>query len=174
MTELVSYLEKHGYVYRTRDPGEGRAWIIRFTERGAALRRVVRRPVGPLAAAGAAPRYPGRMSLYVVRLRRGGPWDWSLDLRHQVGWDEHARFMDGLVDAGFILLGGPLEGGRDTLHIVEAESEAAIRDRLAEDPWAGNGMLTPASIERWTVLLDGLGLAQRATATSPSSDAPAG
>jgi len=43
MTELVSYLEQHGYVYRTRDPSDGRAWIIRFTERGAALDQVARR-----------------------------------------------------------------------------------------------------------------------------------
>ena len=98
------------------------------------------------------------MALYVVRLERGGPWDWSRDMRHQAGWDEHARFMDGLVDAGFILLGGPLENGRDTLHFIEAESEAAIRERFAEDPWAANGMLRPSSIERWTILLDGLGL----------------
>jgi uncharacterized protein YciI len=96
------------------------------------------------------------MALYVVRLERGGPWDFSRDMREQVGWEEHARFMDGLVEDGFILLGGPLEGGRDTLHIVESESEAAIRERLAEDPWAPNGMLRPARIERWTVVLDGL------------------
>lgn len=98
------------------------------------------------------------MALYVVRLQRGGPWDWSRDLREQAGWDEHARFMDDLVDAGFILLGGPLEGDRDTLHIIEAESEDAIRKRLAEDPWAANGMLRPIRIERWTVLLDGRGV----------------
>jgi uncharacterized protein YciI len=79
-------------------------------------------------------------------------------MREQTGWDEHASFMDDLVETGFILLGGPLEGGRDTLHIIEAESEDAIRARLAEDPWAANGMLRPASIERWTVLLDGRGL----------------
>lgn len=96
------------------------------------------------------------MALYVVRLERGGPWNWALDMREQVGWEEHAAFMDGLVESGFILLGGPLENGRDTLHIVEAESEAAIRERLAADPWAPNGMLRPASIERWTVVLDGL------------------
>jgi uncharacterized protein YciI len=96
------------------------------------------------------------MALYVLRLRRGGPWDWALDMRRQEGWDEHARFMDRLVDDGFILLGGPLEGGRETLHIVEAPSEAAIRERMAEDPWAKTGMLTPVSIEAWTVLLDGL------------------
>jgi uncharacterized protein YciI len=96
------------------------------------------------------------MALYVLRLRRGGPWEWSRDMREQAGWAEHARFMDGLVEDGFLLLGGPLEGGRDTLHVVEADSEQAIRERMAEDPWAENGMLTPVSIEGWTVLLDGL------------------
>ena len=103
------------------------------------------------------------MGLYVVRLERRGPWDWSRDLRQQAGWDEHARFMDDLVHAGFILLGGPLEGERETLQVVEAESETAIRERLAEDPWARNGMLRPVRIERWTVLLDGL----RAGETQP-------
>ncbi len=103
------------------------------------------------------------MAYYVVRLRRGGPWDWSRDMREQAGWDDHARFMDGLVDAGLILLGGPLQGGRDTLHVFQAESEDVIRERLAEDPWARNGMLTPVSIEAWTVLLDGLGAMARRT-----------
>jgi uncharacterized protein YciI len=93
--------------------------------------------------------------LYVVRLERGGPWDWSRDLREQEGWDEHARFMDALVDDGFILLGGPLQGDRETLHVVAAPSEQAVRERFAEDNWAQNGMLTVKSIERWTVLLDG-------------------
>ena len=37
------------------------------------------------------------MARFVVRLQRGGPWDWSRDLRRQDGWDEHAGFMDGLV-----------------------------------------------------------------------------
>jgi uncharacterized protein YciI len=93
--------------------------------------------------------------MYVVRLERGGPWDWSRDLREQAGWDEHARFMDGLVDSGFVVLGGPLEGDRETLHIVDAPSEEAVRERFAQDPWAANGMLTPTSIECWTILLDG-------------------
>ncbi len=97
------------------------------------------------------------MALYVVRLQRGGPWDWSRDMREQDGWEEHAAFMDGLVDVGFILLGGPLEGGRDTLHVVEAESADAVRERIAQDPWAASGMLRPASIEGWTILLDGRG-----------------
>jgi uncharacterized protein YciI len=76
-------------------------------------------------------------------------------MREQVEWDEHAQFMDELVASGFIVLGGPLEGEREVLEIVSAPSEEAIRERLAEDPWASNGMLRPVSIERWTVLLDG-------------------
>lgn len=95
------------------------------------------------------------MARHVVRLERGGPWDWSRDMREQADWDEHASFMDALVDAGFVVLGGPLEGDREVLLIVEAESGDAIRDRLAEDPWAATGMLRPARIERWTVLLGG-------------------
>jgi len=95
--------------------------------------------------------------LFVVRLERGGPWDWSRELRDQDGWDEHARFMDSLVDDGFILLGGPLAGDRDVLHVVDAPSEEAVRDRLAKDRWHRDGMLRITSLEGWTVLLDGLG-----------------
>jgi uncharacterized protein YciI len=96
-------------------------------------------------------------SYYAVRLVRGGPWDWSRGLREQQGFDQHAQFMDALVDDGFILLGGPLENEREILHIVTAGSAAAIRERLARDPWHANGMLTITSIQRWTVLLDGRG-----------------
>jgi hypothetical protein len=67
------------------------------------------------------------MAFYVVRLERGGPWDWARDMRQQAGWDEHARFLDDLVDAGFILLGGPLEGDRDTL----PSSRRSLRARSA-------------------------------------------
>ena len=66
--------------------------------------------------------------------------------------------MDDLVDDGFLLLGGPLEGDRETLHVVRADSEEAVRARFTQDPWAANGMLTPVQIEQWTVLLDGLGV----------------
>jgi uncharacterized protein YciI len=92
---------------------------------------------------------------FAVRLRRGGPWDWSRGLREQDGFDEHARFMDALVDEGFIVLGGPLEGEREVLHAISAASEDEVRRRLAEDNWHRNGMLTVTSVDRWTILLDG-------------------
>jgi hypothetical protein len=94
------------------------------------------------------------MDLYAVRERRGGPWDWSRSLREQAGFDDHARFMDELVDLRFVLLGGPLEGDREVLLVIDARGKDAIRDRPAADPWVRNGMLTVDSIERWTILLD--------------------
>jgi uncharacterized protein YciI len=93
--------------------------------------------------------------MFAVRLERGGPYDFSRDLRQQDGFDEHARFMDALVDEGFIVLGGPVAGERDTLHAIEAPSEDAIRERFAEDSWIQKGMLSVKSIEPWTILLDG-------------------
>jgi len=95
------------------------------------------------------------MDYFVLRLERGGPWDWSRDMREQDGWDDHARFMDDLVDKGSIVLGGPLEGDRETMHVIEAESEQEVRDLFATDPWWINGMLRPVRIERWTIVLDG-------------------
>jgi hypothetical protein len=96
-----------------------------------------------------------RPELYVVRTRRGGPYDFSRGLREQEGWDDHATFMDGLVDDGFVRLGGPLEGDREALLVIDAPNEEALRERLAADPWARNGMLSVKSVERWTILLDG-------------------
>jgi hypothetical protein len=93
--------------------------------------------------------------VFAVRLERGGPWDWSRDLREQDGWPEHARFMNSLVDDGFIILGGPLDEGREVLLAVGAPSEKTVRQRLAADNWAQNGMLTIKRLEAWTILLDG-------------------
>ena len=92
---------------------------------------------------------------FAVRLERGGPWDFSRDLRQQDGWVEHARFMDPLAEEGFIVLGGPVAGEREILRAISAPSEEAVRERLAQDNWVQNGMLTIKSIEPWTILLDG-------------------
>lgn len=73
--------------------------------------------------------------LFAVRLQRVGPWDWSCDLRAEDDWEEHARFMNTLVDEGFIALGGPLAGDREILHAIAAPSEQAIRERVADDKW---------------------------------------
>jgi uncharacterized protein YciI len=93
--------------------------------------------------------------MFLVVLRRSGPqWDRARPLEEQSGWPAHASFMDGLVDAGFIVLGGPLADDERVAHAVEAESEAAIRATLARDPWSETHLLVD-SIEPWTIRLDG-------------------
>jgi uncharacterized protein YciI len=93
--------------------------------------------------------------MFHVVLRRSGPrWDPSKPLEEQSGWPEHAAFMDGLVDEGVIVLGGPLFDEHRVVHAVEAESELAIRERLARDPWSGSH-LEIGAIEPWTIRLDG-------------------
>ena len=92
--------------------------------------------------------------LFLVSEEHGGPWDWSKGLREQELWDEHAAFMDALVEDGFVVLGGPLDE-KDVLLVVDADDEASARARFAPDPWIENGMLTITSVRPWTVLLEG-------------------
>jgi uncharacterized protein YciI len=96
--------------------------------------------------------------MFLVVLRRDGPeWDRSRPMEEQSGWPAHAAFMDGLVDDGSIVLGGPLADEVRTAHAFEAESEDAIRAVLARDPWSGSHLVI-GSIEPWTIRLDGRAL----------------
>jgi hypothetical protein len=90
---------------------------------------------------------------HVVLLRAGPRWSPALPLEEQSGWTEHAAFMDGLVVAGFIVLGGPLADEHRVVHAVEAESEDAVRATLARDPWSGTHLQID-TIDPWTIRLD--------------------
>ncbi|HSK90145.1 MAG TPA: YciI family protein [Euzebyales bacterium] len=91
---------------------------------------------------------------YLVELAKGPAWDHTRRRREQAGWDAHAAFMDALAREGIVVLGGPVgEGdGQDALLVVDVDSEAAVRARLADDPWAG-GMLTIRRVRPWSVWL---------------------
>jgi uncharacterized protein YciI len=87
----------------------------------------------------------------------GGPagtGDPSKPLEEQSDWPAHAAFMNGLVDAGLIVLGGPLSDEHRVVHAVEAESEEEIRAKLAEDLWSGSHLVVD-TIDSWTIRLDG-------------------
>ena len=95
------------------------------------------------------------MPMYLVIVSQSGPeWDASQPLEGQSGWDEHAAFMDDLVERGFIVLGGPLAQPQRVAHAVEAESPEQIRATLARDPWSETH-LRIESIDGWTIRLDG-------------------
>ncbi len=95
------------------------------------------------------------MAMFLVLLRRSGPaWDPSRLLEEQSGWPAHASFMDGLVDDGFVVLGGPLADEHRVAHVVEADSEYAIRATLSRDPWSETHLQVD-TIDPWTIRLDG-------------------
>ena len=94
------------------------------------------------------------MIFHVVLLRSGPEWQTGLRLEEQSDWEEHAAFMDGLVDDGFVILGGPLADEHRVVHVVEAESEDAVRHTLAQDPWSETHLRVD-SIDPWTIRLDG-------------------
>lgn len=75
-------------------------------------------------------------------------------MEEQSGWDQHALFMDELVDSGFVVLGGPLDDEQRVVLAIEAESEAAVRTGLAADPWSGSHLIVD-TVEHWTIRLDG-------------------
>lgn len=88
---------------------------------------------------------------YAVIREHGEAWNAARGLREQRDWDEHAAFMDGLFEEGFVVLAGPL--GNDAALLICAAADAdEVRARLAPDPW-GEEMLRLGRVEPWEVLL---------------------
>ena len=84
--------------------------------------------------------------------------DVSRSTREQPFWDEHAAFIDRLVDEGFILMGGPLVDEREmpqgALLIVNAKDEDEVRRKLKNDPWLQKGILKLDNVKRWQIFID--------------------
>lgn len=95
------------------------------------------------------------MAMFLVHVKQTGPeFKPGRPFPEQSEWEAHAAFMNGLVDQGFIVLGGPLPAAElRVAHAIEAESEEAVRATLARDPWNGTHVVID-SIEPWTILLD--------------------
>ena len=91
--------------------------------------------------------------MFLVILRRSGPdYDHAKPLEEQLGWDEHAAFMDGLVADGAIVLGGVLGDENRTAHAVRASSEEEVRAMFGRDPWSGSHLVVD-SIDPWIIRL---------------------
>ena len=88
-------------------------------------------------------------------MAHGPNWDAARGIREQNGWDEHAAFMDRLVDDGVVFLGGPLGSAGRVMLVVRAQTASEVQARFSEDPWNPMGLLHIGGIEPWTVWLDG-------------------
>jgi uncharacterized protein len=80
--------------------------------------------------------------------------DSSKDTREQSFWDDHAKFIDQLVDHGPILMGGPLVDEGGALLVFNAEDENEVRGKLKNDPWATHSILKLESVKRWEIFVD--------------------
>jgi uncharacterized protein len=91
---------------------------------------------------------------FVVISSAGPNRDLSKGTRGQLYWDEHAAFIDQLVDDGYILMGGPLVDEGGSLLIFNAENENEVREKLKNDPWLQRGILKQDSIKRFQIFID--------------------
>ena len=94
------------------------------------------------------------MAHFLVIRSRGAGWIVDQPLDGQLGWPEHAAFMGRLVEAGSVLLGGPVETTDAVLLLVRAADgrlqERSVQTGLAN--WEHTEVLqvtTPA----WPILI---------------------
>ena len=91
----------------------------------------------------------------VVRFRAGPTWA-SGSVREQPGWDEHATFVDGLVERGTMVMGGPFADNSGSMSLLEGISVDETHRILQEDPFMENGVFELEEIREWTVFVDEL------------------
>ncbi|HWN99317.1 MAG TPA: YciI family protein [Blastocatellia bacterium] len=91
---------------------------------------------------------------YAIFQRPGAQWNPERPVREQQFWDEHARFVDSLFDAGVVILAGPFADRTGSLVIVTADSVEQVYEIFRSDPWAQHDVLVAADVKEWTIFLD--------------------
>lgn len=89
-----------------------------------------------------------------VFLQPGSRWNPDKPVRQQAYWDDHARFMDALFEAGEVILGGPFADGSGSMVILMAASVEAARATFQQDPWTQQDVLVVSEAKEWTIFLD--------------------
>lgn len=92
-------------------------------------------------------------TLFIVFRDPGPSWIEGRHTRQQPLWDEHAVFMDGLFEAGRVVLGGPYADGSRALVIVEARNRDEAQALFDDDPWTTEELLGVGEAIEWTVYL---------------------
>lgn len=91
----------------------------------------------------------------MVRFRAGPTWA-SGSIREQPGWDEHAEFVDALVERGTMVMGGPFTDNSGTMILLEGVDADEARRILDDDPFIKNGVFELDEVREWTVFVDEL------------------
>lgn len=88
------------------------------------------------------------MSTYAVRYT----YDDQADARDRFR-PEHRAWLAGLVEAGTLLGSGPFTDAPGALLVFRADSVDAVRDLLAQDPFAREGLVAATEVHAWDVVL---------------------
>jgi len=94
------------------------------------------------------------MAYFVIRSEQGPAWDPGRAMRDQILWTEHAAYINSLLAADTMILGGPIGDGKPyrALVVFVADTESEVHRRLAEDPWYRAGLLRAVSVESWNMI----------------------
>ena len=96
-----------------------------------------------------------RIVRVLIRWRAGPTWTGGPP-EEQPGWDEHAAFVDDLVERGIFVMGGPFADYSGSFAILENVSEDEARELVLGDPFAGNGVFELDDVRAWNVYVDEL------------------
>ncbi|TQM31593.1 YciI family protein [Nocardia bhagyanarayanae] len=66
---------------------------------------------------------------------------------------EHRAWLSGLVEAGTLLSSGPYPDGSGALLIFRAGDEAALKDLLAQDPFARESLIDAVRAVEWSPIM---------------------
>jgi uncharacterized protein YciI len=95
-------------------------------------------------------------SRVLVRWKAGPTWERGQSIREQPGWEEHAAFIDDLVERGIFVMGGPLRDNSGSLSILEGVDVEEARRIVLEDPFVANEVFVLDEILDWTIFVDEL------------------
>ncbi len=96
-----------------------------------------------------------RVVRVLVRFRAGPTWAGGPP-DAQPGWNEHAAFVDELVAAGTMVMGGPFADSSGSLIVLKNVGEDEARELVARDPFLANGVFALDDVRAWNVYVDEL------------------
>src|SRR5215218_7097904 len=91
----------------------------------------------------------------LVRFGAGPTWT-SGPPEEQPDWDEHAAFVNDLIERGIFVMGGPFADYSGTQVVLEGVTEEEARQLLAPDPFLANGVFVLEEVRTWKVYVDEL------------------
>jgi uncharacterized protein YciI len=96
-----------------------------------------------------------RVVRVLVRWRAGPAWT-SGSVDEQPGWDEHAAYIDDLIERGIFVMGGPLADQKGSQSLLENVTEQEARELVLRDPFVENGVFELEEVRAWNIFVDEL------------------